>query len=438
MAQFFIVLGTILVLVTLLDTFFTVLNYNQRGLMFNWLIGFEWKFLHWLFRPLKLNTRSRIYRAMTGFTLISGVLLWVGGIILGFALVYMGFMERGILKVDPGAPGGFMGALYFSIGQFATVGAPGIEPVTTGANLLSVIETLSSVMLLSMVITYLVNVFSSIEDLRTYCACFPSDGNQVDSPMNTLVPFLPQEGQVSLESHLSDVRSAMDQYFDSIAADHSAVYFNSGKPRFMMPFALFFTAETIEGLKSGLGQDHPLSKMPGLVRLEMSFTNAREQMYELFRWKAPKGAKPMDIDDFTATAEHAAQVPVTKPLAAPGHLNRKPLPIRVAKNLDVREQKRAFRTEQFQTPEEYVKRFVRLRQVVLRLAEMDTPTDWRKEYDAYRAWLEQVPISDDFIRRTSELFDYRPVVEVGPNSSGAPLAMYGWQSVQEASEADPT
>ena len=84
--------------------------------------------------------------------------------------------------------------------------------------------------------------------------------------------------------------------------------------------------------------------------------------------------------------------------------------------------------EQLQTPEAYVARFVRLRQVVTRLAQLDPPDDWRKEYDLYAAWIKDAPITDDFIRRISGLFDYRPVVKVGPDSSGAPLSMYGWQS----------
>lgn len=437
MAHFYIVTGAVLVALTLLDTFFTVLNYNQRGLMFNWLIATEWKFLHWLFRPLKLETRSRIYRVMTGFTLLSGILLWVGGIILGFALMYYGLFEFGTLKAEDGAPSGFAGALYFSIAQFATVGGQGIQPLTAAGNLLSVGEALFSVMLLSMVITYLVNIFSSIEDLRTYCACFPSYSHNVDSPLNTLAPYLPEEGINSLESHLVAVHGAMNSYFDSIAADHSAVYFNSGKPRFMMPFAVFSTAETIEGLKAGLGTDHPASKLPELERIEISFQKNREQMYNLFRWKAPKGAEPMPADKFLAAAEKAAELHPDPPVTDPGLLDRKPLPVRVVKNLHVKEQRRVFRTEQFQTDEQYVERFVRLRQVVTRLAEMNIPSDWSKEYDAYCTWLSHVPISDDFIRRTSQLFDYRPIVEIGPDSSGAPIALYGWQSVSGKQDPRP-
>lgn len=434
MPHFYITLGAILITLTLADTFFTVFNYNERGLLVNRAIAWEWKFLHWLFRPLGLHTRSKIYRAMTGFTLLSGILIWVAGIVLGFAFVYLGALDMGSLKVENGAPGGFAGALYFSVAQFSTVGVDNVDPQTNIISLLSVFETLSSVLLLSMVITYLVNIFNSIEDLRTYCACFPSRRDQVGSPLGSLAAFLPREEPSSLENHLAETRQAMNSYFDSIAADHSAIFFNSGRARFMMPFAVFFTAGTIEGLSYGLGAGHPTSKLPELARITESLESNRRQIYKLFRWREPEGARPLGKDAFTLAAEVAARIPKDKPLADPGLLNRKPLPVRVAKNLNVKAYKEQFKQEQLQTPEAYVARFVRLRQVVTRLAQIDPPTDWAAEYDMYAKWVQEVAITDDFIRRISGLFDYRPVVMVGPDSSGAPLSMYGWQSQDVSSD----
>ena len=428
MPHFYITLGSVLIALTLADTFFTVFNYNERGLLVNRAIAWEWRFLNWLFRPLGLQTRSRIYRAMTGFTLLSGILIWVAGIVVGFAFIYWGAQDLGSLAMLDDAPDGFVGALYFSIAQFSTVGVDNVEARSNIISILSVSETLSSVLLLSMVITYLVNIFNSIEDLRKYCACFTSRSEQVDSPLTALAPFLPREEPSSLENHLANTRQAMNSYFDSIAADHSAIYFNSGKPRFMMPFAVFFTAGTIEGLSYGLGAGHPNSLLPELLRLSESLESNRRQIYTLFRWREPDGGDPLGINAFTEAAEVAARIPEDKPLADPGLINRKPLPVRVAKNLNVKAYKEQQKQEQLQTPEAYVARFVRLRQVVTRLAQLDPPDDWRKEYDLYAAWIKDAPITDDFIRRISGLFDYRPVVKVGPDSSGAPLSMYGWQS----------
>lgn len=431
MNHIYIIAGMVLVILTLLDTFFTVLNYNQRGLMFNRLMGVEWEFLHWLFRPLKREVRNHIYKVMTGVTLLSGILLWVGEIILGFALVYYGLANHGLLKFDAGTPDGFIGAIYFSIGQFSTVGAEGVRPGTSFGNILSVSEALVSVMLLSLVITYLVNIFASIQDLRTYCACFPSASSEVDSPLLTLAPYLALNDTPGVGSHLSGVRDAMNAYFDSIAADHSALYFNSGRARLTMPFAIFYTAETIEALTYGLGEDHEVSKLPRLIRLTLSFETNRRQLYELLRWAEPKGAAPLPLDAFVAEARRSARIPMDEPVADPGLLPAKPIPVRAVKNLEVRKQVRDFRTEKFQSSTNYVKRFVRLRQVTARMAGLDEPQDWKQEYSAYVTWLSKVPASDDFIRRTSLLFDYRPVVEVGPDSSGAPLGLYGWQSKPE-------
>lgn len=391
MAYLAITAGFLLVLFTLTDTFFTVLNYNQRGLFFNRFLRAQWKAVHWLVHGIKPTVRRGIYRSLTGFTLVSGIALWVLGIVGGFALMYLGAIDIGHLKVEEGAPGGLVGATYLSIAQFATVGADALSPQVAWVSIVSVVETLCSVLFLSLVITFLINVFDSIEDLRTLCACFPSAHTCVASSLEPLEPYLPLEEPTSLEQHLEAVREAMNGYFDSIAADHSALYFYSGKDRFIMPFAVYMVAGTIEGLAYGLPPEHPKSKVPELVRLKDSFDGVRSQMYDLFRWELPPEPIPVSPDEFVARASRAAEVPASS------------------------------------RDEDYISRFVSLREILSKMAELPEPGEWPSEYQRYVSWIAFAARSDDFIKRSSHLFDYRPELTAQMLESTIPTAKFGWQ-----------
>lgn len=389
--------GIFLVVFTLLDTFFTVLNYNQRGLLVNRAISAEWRLIHRAVRPLPIRVKTVIYRALTGLTLLSGILLWATGIVVGFALMFTSAINTGALKVAEGAPTGFWGALYYSMGQFATVGSSGFTPDATWVSILSVLETLLCVLLLSIVIAFLVNIFSSIEALRTLCACFPSSSSQVTSPLESLAPYIPREDPNSLENHLATTRQAMNSYFDSIAADHSAVYFYSGKDRFVMPFSVFMLAGTVEALGSGLPAEHPISTLPELVRFSEAYKGNCTQMYDLFKWDKPTPATPLSQEEFVAIASSGALAPTN---VTPGGASR---------------------------DTDYVRRFVDLRRTMAKMGNIVAPTNWDEEYQAYVDWLQIRVLSDDFVRRSSQLFDYHPAYDDPSNTFDVPLELYGWR-----------
>lgn len=392
--------GSLLVLFTLADTFFTVLNYNDRGLFFNRAIRGAWTIEHFLFKPLRYRSRRATYRALTGVNLVLGIGLWVFGIVFGFSLLYYGAGQLHLLQSSGGSSPGFSDSIYYSIAQFSTVGGAGYTPAAPWLGILTVIETLLSVVLLSMVITYLVNIFSSIEALRTYCACFPNSAAEVTSPLGDVATYLPNTNSFSLEAHLITIRESMNGYFDSIAADHTAIYFYSGKDRFVMPFPVFMTAGVIEALQYGAKGRQGIGRVPELDRLEDAFSGNRDQIYQLFRWEKPPAPEPLKAADFAAVATEMLSGEVLSGGAKSSH------PDTVATT--------------------YVHRFVNLRTGVAALLGESASTDWPSEYSNYVDWLKFAGMVDDFIRRSSTLFDYRPQFDGKPFELTPPLELYGW------------
>lgn len=392
MEYFWIVLGALLVVFTLTDTFFTVLNYDERGILVNRFVRAEWAFWRTVTSRMRGRSRRFAYRQMTGVLLVSIIILWVSGIVLGFALIFFGALGLDGLKASEPGLSDFWGALYVSIGQFSTVGADNFSPQQNWLGILAVGETLCSVVFLSMVITFTVNIYDAIQALRTFCATFPSSHAEVTSPIDELAPYFPSGDHMSLENHLSNMRSNLNGYFDSLAQDHPAYFFQSGNDRFAMPFGVFMVGGHLEGLYGGLPKSYPARHLAELSRLLDAFEGCQNQIYRRFHWKMPTQPQPLDPQAF-AEQYQAMEV--------------KNLPQVVKKD-------------------EYVVRFKALTTSMTTMAQIEVESNPADLYDRYCHWLRFVVNTDDFIHRASMNLGYRPAYLVGNYAFCPPLSYYGW------------
>lgn len=395
-----IVLGALLLVLSMLDTFFTVLNYNERGLFVNRFIRVEWRLVRWLISKTSITHRHWFLRQVTGLVLISAISVWLFGILLGYALIFYGAIGMGAVTSTHGAAG-FWDAVYLSIGQFATVGVEHISAVQRWTEILTVVETMTSIVFLSMTITFLANIYNAIQALRTLCASFPSSSNAVTSPLDSLEPFFPYGTTNSLELHLIDSRVNMNGYFDSLAQDHSGYFFQSGSDRFAMPFAVFNLAGTIEGLRYGLPKGHPASRRPELTRLEDSFDGCLEQIRGRYDWPHPADPAPLGLPEFTKSIQEWQ--------ADPNQANADAMVVRFAI-------------------------LVKSMATMEGIADPFSPDQLEELHQRYKDWLVFVTNVDAFLTKASADLLYRPYYSAGTYPFEPPIADFGWRS--PAFEAD--
>lgn len=295
-----IVLGAVIVLITIVDTFLSVLNYNEPGLVVNRVARGVWIVLRSITRRLPRRYRQTALRQVTGAIMVSVILTWLGGVLLGFALIYFGAMGSGAIKVDAGAPQGFWAALYMSIGQFSTVGVENISSVHPVIDYLTVLQALSSVVLLSMIVAFVLNVFSGIQMLRSLCADVsrPAEGDA--DPLSTLYPYFPRGVPTDVERYLTVTWGDMNLYGDVLRQTRTAYYFQSGDEQFSAPFALISVSNIVGSLRWGLPVgSSPVEIMPGLFRLEESLAAARRWISaEMLRLPAEPAPVPLPEPEF--------------------------------------------------------------------------------------------------------------------------------------------
>ncbi|HZA82995.1 MAG TPA: potassium channel family protein [Actinomycetes bacterium] len=157
--------GSCLLLLGLWDTAVTVLHPARRGPLSYAISRSTWLVVRTLSRRLG-GTRLLSYAgpaAMAG-----GFFGWVGGLWLGFALIYLPFIDRfSYSETVPFGSKGLAEALYVSAVSLTTVGFGDVVAPTDALRLVTVAESASGLAAITAAITYLLSVYPLVTRQRS-------------------------------------------------------------------------------------------------------------------------------------------------------------------------------------------------------------------------------------------------------------------------------
>ncbi|TGY81873.1 potassium channel family protein, partial [Cellulomonas shaoxiangyii] len=303
------VLGVLVLAATLLDVFLTALNYDESGYLAGRLARLQWRALRSVTRRLPRRRRPLALRQVTGLQIVSIVLMWLFGTILGYGLVYYGLMTSTAFSVSgTGASLDLFSALYFSAAQLATVGGSSLTAETDVLRFLSIAESLTGVVLISLILTFLLGVYSVIADLNALCTRFVTAERGAGSPVATLRPYLRDGEPVGLDGHLDAVADAFSSYTDGVRLNHAAYYFQSGRDRFALPYALRMIGGTLAALRWGLPSGHPASTLPTLETLTFQYLEFGQYLQDTAGWSTSLATPdPVDPARFARLARGTAR-----------------------------------------------------------------------------------------------------------------------------------
>jgi Ion channel len=157
-----LVLGTVVILLVLWETFETIIlprRVRRRFRLTRLYYSSSW--LAWVTLVRRISRKQRREALLSFFGPISllGLLaLWAGGLVLGFALVHSGSSSQ--LKTDS-EPTSFSIYLYFSGTTFFTLGLGDVTPVNRLARALTTLEAGVGFGFLAIVIGYLPVIYQS-------------------------------------------------------------------------------------------------------------------------------------------------------------------------------------------------------------------------------------------------------------------------------------
>lgn len=370
MHAFWIAVGTIVLVLGLFDVFLTVLNYNESGFLASRLCALQWRCLRSITRRLSRRWRPVMLRQITGLNIMLNIITWIGCVVVGFGFIYYGQMYGMNFQYDGrGLSAGLFSAMYFSAAQLATVGTSQISPATDALRALSILETLTGVVLVTLILTFLFGVYQVIHDLRMLTSNFITAEGGAGGPVDSLGLYFPNGQPIGLDSYLQAISESFWSYADGLSQHHAAYYFQSGQDQFSLPYVLYMLGNSLAALRWGLPSDHSVCVQPTLMLLSFQFerfTAALHREFGLARVIAVP--EVVSLEDFSA-AYHAAGEP----------------------------------------SDLWLGRFLRLNRDMGRLGRLNLAANTQETYERYQQWLPFAYRAEQAISAVSRDLDYQPM-----------------------------
>jgi hypothetical protein len=367
MHQFWIVLGAVVLIVAFVDVFLVVLNYDETGFLATRLCRLQWYCLRSVTRHLSRRWRPFALRQVTGLNILLSVAVWLGCVVVGFGFIYYGLMAAANFEYDGrGVGAGLFSAMYLSAAQLSTVGTSQINPETDVLRALTIAETLSAPLLITLILTFLLGVYQVIRDLRTLSSNFSDAEHGVGDPIVNLEPYFP-EGH-GLDGYLQAINDSFWSYADGLRMHHVAYFFQSGRDQFSLPYVLHMFGGTLAALRWGLPLGNAVAREPLLVRLSSQFERFLDYLHQQLGWTSAV-PQPVRFEEFSAAYLGATE-----------------------------------------TQDIWVRRFLHLTGEMTRLANLAGTGDSREVYARYRQWLPFAQRSAQAALAVSLDLDYQPML----------------------------
>src|SRR5580698_4698391 len=305
MRAIWVILGAFVLAVAFVDVFLVVLNYDESGFLATRLCRWQWYCLRGVTRRLSRRWRPFILRQVTGLNILLIVTIWLGFIVIGFGFIYYGLMVGANFEYDGRALGpGLFSALYLSAAQLSTVGTSQINPQSDLLRMLTIAETLSAPLLITLILTFLLGVYQVIRSLRTLASYFSDAEHGLGDPLANLGPYFP-DGQ-GLDGYLQAINDSFWSYADGLRMHHVAYFFQSGRDQFSLPYVLYMFGETLAALRWGLPAGNSVAREPLLVRLSSQFERFVDYLHEQLRWTSAM-TEPVGYEEFVSARLGAAE-----------------------------------------------------------------------------------------------------------------------------------
>ena len=367
MHAFWIILGAAVLIVGFVDVFLVVLNYDETGFLATRLCRWQWYSLRGVTRRLSRRWRPFALRQVTGLNVSLCVTVWLGCVVLGFGFIYYGLMVGANFEYDGNGVGaGLFSALYLSAAQLSTVGTSQINAQTDVLRTLTIAETLSAPLLITLILTFLLGVYQVIRDLRTLSSNFSDAEHGVGDPIDNLAPYFP-EGQ-GLDGYLQAINDSFWSYADGVRMHHVSYFFQSGRDPFSLPYVLYMFGGTLAALRWGLPSGNPIAKEPLLVRLSSQFERFVDYLHDQLGWTSAV-PRPVNYEEFVAAQLGSVE-----------------------------------------TRDVWVRRFLHLTEEMSRLARLTTSADSQEVYARYRQWLPFAHRAAQATLSVSLDLDYQPML----------------------------
>lgn len=249
------VAGGAIVLFLLADIFLTVLYARAgTGLLNPKLNQGVWLIFRWIGRRLP-RVSDHLLTFAGPVMLIVTLVVWVAGLVVGFALIVWPVLGSAIQASQGPTPTDFFTALYYSGYSLTTLGTGDIVPQTAPYRLLMVIEAALGFSLFTLTLTYFLSVYNALLQRNTFAMTLQHRTADTGDA-GELLAHLGAGGDLSsAQQSISDLADNLLTLLESHHFYPILHYMRFQESYYALPRVAFLVLDTASLLKSALDDD---------------------------------------------------------------------------------------------------------------------------------------------------------------------------------------
>jgi hypothetical protein len=294
-------LGAVLVAIGMVDVFLTVLHYDGSSLLARRVNRATWWTVRTATAPLPHRPRSYLRCLGAPLMIPATLAVWLSLLIVGFALLYQPGLRAGEFDIPADTEPGFLLALYTSIVTLSTLGYGDVTPTVPLFQVLAGLEALIGFALLTLAISYVLNVYSVLQHLSLLGAELQQQPADPGDPEGLLAAHVTAAGPDGLGTRLDSLRQRLLLYQEGLRRYPIVYYFRSREAARTLPSVIADLGQLVGALRWGLPMNHPAASNPYLLALLASLTAVAQMLLENRSARArdvsPERASPQALAD---------------------------------------------------------------------------------------------------------------------------------------------
>ena len=290
------VAGVLVVLVTLVDIFFTVLfPASGHGPLRRPMTRTTWHAFRGVARRLP-STRRRGFLAYAGPVLVGlSIAMWPVLLIAGWAMIYYPALGTGVVASGRPMSRDWGTAFYFSGFSLTTLGTGDVVPAGALWRWVCVTEAAVGFAVVTMVITYFLSLYSAIVQRKTFAAGLDHRTQGRGDSAQLVIALAVQGGSSALVGQLSTMGEFLERTFQTHQSYPVLRYFHYRQIRYALPRILLLTLDAATLLPATLeGEDR--RKLSDGAAVALVYGAAQDLLHELVP-KAFLGGSPADDEN---------------------------------------------------------------------------------------------------------------------------------------------
>src|SRR3954451_12198604 len=257
------VAGTLLMALVLADVFLTVL-YARAGteIISNRLARLVWLAM----RRLALNSSNGGLLSFCGPLIVVALLLtWSILLALGAALIIHPQLGTNITNSNQDTPTDFVTAIYVAGSSLSIVGASNFAPQSPGAKLLFLLNSVIGTSVISLTITYLMQIYSALRSRNSLCLKIHALSGETGDAAELLAHLFANN---QLSAGYNNLSSLAAEATDAKEAHHFyplLFYFRFPEPYYSVSRSWLVTLHAVSMIRSALPKEGDWLKQSGAV-----------------------------------------------------------------------------------------------------------------------------------------------------------------------------